>query len=144
VDTAKLDRSALKLLNSNQVEYLVIGGYAINYYGFPRATGDLDIWIAIRAENAQRLTKVLRDFGFPQADTAAFLQPRNVIRMGVPPIRLELLTSSSGVEFEDCYPRRLEVGWDGVAVNLIHLDDLKRNKRASGRLKDRLELEQLE
>ena len=134
----------LKLLNSNQVEYLVIGGYAINYYGFPRATGDLDIWIAIHAENAQRLAKVLRDFGFPQANTGAFLEPRKVIRMGVPPIRLELLTSISGVEFEDCYPRRLEVEWDCIAVNLIQLDDLKRNKRASGRLKDRLDLEQLE
>ena len=96
----------LKLLNSNQVEYLVIGGYAINYYGFPRATGDLDIWIAIHPKNAQRLAKALRDFGFPQANTEAFLEPRKVIRMGVPPIRLELLTTISGVEFEDCYPRR--------------------------------------
>ena len=95
------------------MEYLVIGGYAINYYGFPRATGDLDIWIAIHAENAQRLAKVLRDFGFPQANTGAFLEPRKVIRMGVPPIRLELLTSISGVEFRRLLSAapRSRIGW---------------------------------
>ena len=134
----------LRLLNSNSVEYMVIGGYAVNYYGFPRATADLDIWIAIGEENAQRVAQVLREFGFTQAGAAAFLQPRKIIRMGVPPVRLEILTSISGVEFAECYSRRLVVELDGVSVNLIHLDDLKRNKEASGRLKDRLDLEQLQ
>jgi predicted nucleotidyltransferase len=134
----------LRLLNSNSVEYLLIGGYAVNYYGFPRATADLDIWIAIGQQNAQRVAQVLREFGFAQAEAAAFLEPRKIIRMGVPPVRLEILTSISGVEFAECYSRRLAVELDGVPVNLIHLDDLKRNKQASGRLKDRLDLEQLQ
>ena len=133
----------LKLLNSSKVEYLVVGGYAVNYYGFPRATADLDIWIAISADNARRLEGVVRQFGFAQAEAATFLQPRKVIRMGVPPVRLEILTSISGVQFADCYRRRLEVELDGVTTPLIDLDDLKRNKLAAGRLKDRLDLEQL-
>lgn len=133
----------LRLLNSSRVEYLVIGGYAVNYYGFPRATADLDIWIAISPENAERLAQAVRDFGFAEADPATFLLPRKVIRMGVPPLRLEILTSISGVKFEECYSRRLKAELDGVTVNLIRLDDLKRNKQASGRLKDLLDLEQL-
>jgi hypothetical protein len=133
----------LKLLNSSRTEYLVVGGYAVNYYGYSRATADLDIWIAISPENAGRVARVLQDFGFVQADAASFLEPGKVIRMGVPPIRLEILTSISGVEFSACYSRRLAGEMDGVPINLIHLDDLKRNKGATGRLKDRLDLEQL-
>jgi len=133
----------LKLLNSNEVEYLVIGGYAVNYYGFARATADLDIWIGIAPGNAERIAKVVREFGFAQAETATFLEPGKVIRMGVPPVRLEILTTISGVEFAGCYARRREAELDGVRVNLIRLDDLKRNKEASGRLKDRLDLERL-
>jgi len=136
-------REFLKLLNLSSVQYLVIGGYAVNYYGFPRATGDLDIWIAISADNAQRITEALRGFGFAQADAALFQQERQIIRMGVPPMRLEILTTISGVDFADCYTRRLEADLDGVTVNLIQLDDLKRNKQASGRLKDQVDLEKL-
>jgi predicted nucleotidyltransferase len=133
----------LRLLNSNKVEYLVIGGYAVNYYGFSRATADLDIWIAINPDNAERVARTFREFGFAQAGVDTFLEPRKVIRIGVPPLRLEILTTISGVEFADCYTRRLQVELDGVPVTLIRLDDLKRNKEASGRLKDRLDLEQL-
>src|ERR1017187_42672 len=133
----------LKLLNSSEVQYLVIGGYAVSYYGFPRATADLDIWIAIAQENALRLEQVLHRFGFQEAAAASFLKERQIIRMGVPPLRLELLTSISGVEVSACYARRMEAELDGVSVPFIHLDDLKLNKLASGRLKDRLDLEQL-
>jgi len=133
----------LKLLNSSKVEYLVIGGYAVNLYGFARATADLDIWISIHPENARRVAQALHEFGFVQAEPETFLKPRKVIRMGVPPIRLEILTSISGVEFGDCYARRLEAELDGIPINLIQLEDLKRNKAASGRLQDRLDLERL-
>jgi hypothetical protein len=85
----------------------------------------------------------LREFGFMQAGAETFLEPRKVVRMGVPPLRLEILTSISGVEFAGCYARRTEAELDGVHVNLIPLDDLKRNKQASGRLRDRLDLEEL-
>lgn len=131
------------MLNSNEVEYLVIGGYAVNYYGYARATADLDIWIGITPGNAEATARVVREFGFAQADAATFLEPAKVIRMGVPPVRLEILTTISGVEFAACYARRSQAELDGVPVNLIRLDDLKRNKEASGRLKDRLDLEQL-
>jgi hypothetical protein len=133
----------LKLLNSAHVEYLIVGGYAVNYYGVPRATGDLDIWIAASQENASRLSGALRSFGFAQAQAGMFQEREQIIRMGVPPLRLEILTSISGVEFADCYARRQLVELDGIPANLIHLEDLKRNKRAAGRLKDRLDLEEL-
>ena len=90
------------------------------------------------------MAQVLREFGFPRADSAIFPEPRRIIRMGVPPVRLEILTSISGVEFAACYARRLEVELDGAPVSQIHLDDLKRNKQASGRLKDRLDPEELD
>jgi hypothetical protein len=121
----------------------VVGGYAVNYYGYARATADLDIWIGITSENAEATASVVRGFGFSQAQTGAFLDRGKVIRMGVPPVRLEILTTISGVEFSDCYARRREAEIDGVPVNFIRLDDLKRNKRASGRLKDLLDLERL-
>ena len=136
-------REFLKLLTSSEVQYLVIGGYAVNYHGFTRATGDLDIWIESSQRNADCLADVVRQFGFADAKADDFLQPGKIIRMGVPPVRLEILTSISGVDFRDCYTRRIEVDWDGVRVPVIHRDDLLKNKQASGRLKDRLDLEQL-
>ena len=134
----------LKLLTSSNVEYLVVGGYAVNFYGFSRATADLDVWIAISPENAARVSEVVRKFGFAEADTASFLQPRKIIRMGVPPVRLEILTSISGVDFAECYARRVDADLGGVKAPVIHHDDLIRNKLAAGRLKDRLDVQQLE
>src|SRR5271165_581874 len=109
----------LRLLNSNDVEYLIVGGYAVNYYGYSRATADLDIWIAIDAGNADRVARVLREFGFANTRAATFLEPAKIIRMGVPPVRVEILTSISGVEFADCYARRVTADFDGVPANVI-------------------------
>ena len=133
----------LKLLTSTGVEYLVVGGYAVNFYGYSRATADMDIWIALNERNSERTASVLREFGFSRAEAGLFREPGKVIRMGLPPVRLEVLTSISGVEFEECYTRRVEAELDGVAIPMISLEDLKRNKSASGRLKDLLDLEQL-
>ena len=133
----------LKLLNSHAVEYLVVGGYAVNYHGYPRATGDIDIWVARNRENAMRLAAALHEFGFTQVSSDTFLVPDSVIRMGVPPLRIEILTSISGVEFAECYGNRTPADLDGVPVNIIDRDSLKKNKRACGRLKDLLDLEQL-
>jgi hypothetical protein len=133
----------LRLLNSHGVEYLLIGGYAVNYYGYPRATADIDIWISTAAANAARVAETLREFGFTQATAETFVEPDTVVRMGVPPMRIEILTSVSGLTFTDCFPRRQVVEIAGVPVNLIDLGDLKDNKRASGRLKDLADLEQL-
>jgi len=130
-------------LTSSEVEYLIIGGYAVNFHGFSRATADLDIWIDNSSKNADRLARVVRQFGFANAKAEDFLQPGKIIRMGVPPVRLEILTSISGVDFRDCYTRKIDVDWDGVQVPVIHRDDLIKNKQASGRLKDRLDVEEL-
>ena len=135
----------LKLLRAHDVEYLLVGGYAVGCHGYPRATNDLDIWIAISPTNAKRVVKVLQEFGFgvTELSTDLFLKPDQIIRMGIEPVRIELMTSASGVEFDDCYQERLETTLDNVPVNLINLRHLRMNKEASGRLKDLADLENL-
>lgn len=135
----------LKLLNTQGVEYLLVGGYAVGHYGYPRYTADMDIWIASHPENARRIVAVLKDFGFatPELSPELFLKDRSIVRIGVPPMRIEITNYIDGVEFVACYPRRAVEVIDEVAINLISLDDLKTNKRASGRLKDLADLENL-
>lgn len=82
----------LKLLNAKKVEYLLVGGYAVGYYGYPRPTGAMDIWIRSDTENAERIVAALEEFGFP-ADVELFLLDNRVVRMGIPPFRLELMTN---------------------------------------------------
>ena len=132
----------LKLLNSNKVEYLLIGGYAVGYHGYPRPTGDMDIWIARTRDNAQRVVEALAEFGFT-CPAELLLQENQLVRMGVPPFRIEILTTIDGVEFSDCYPARLQTLLDDAEVSLIGLSDLKVNKKASGRSKDITDLENL-
>lgn len=135
----------LKLLKKHKADYLLIGGYAVGYHGYPRATNDLDIWIAISPGNAERMVTLLREFGFdtPELSPHLFLQDHSIVRMGIPPMRIEVLTTLSGVEFAPCYARRVNFMVDEVEVNLISLPDLKINKRASGRFKDLDDLENL-
>jgi hypothetical protein len=135
----------LQLLNEHDVGYLLIGGYAVAYHGYPRATVDMDIWIAIEPGNAERVALALREFGFdlPEVEASIFLEPDKVVRMGVPPLRLELLTTLSGVEFGECYANRIVDVIDDVEVSIISLADLRRNKAASGRYKDLNDLENL-
>ncbi|MEM1056528.1 MAG: hypothetical protein AAGI52_13480 [Bacteroidota bacterium] len=127
------------------VEYLLIGGYAVNYYGYVRYTGDLDLWVRPTEENAKRVVEALTAFGFGVAALSeeAILSPRVVTRMGVPPYRLEILSDISGVTFEECWADRIEDEWNGVPVTIIGLGGLRKNKRASGRLKDLADLEEL-
>ncbi len=135
----------LKLLNANRVKYLVIGGYAVGYHGYPRATNDLDVWIAIAPDNAKKIVKVLKKFGFSTSHPSEelFLKEWSIVRMGVPPLRIEISTTISGVGFDDCYKQRVSEIVDGVRVNLISLENLKINKKASGRNKDLDDLEHL-
>lgn len=135
----------LKLLKSHEVKYLLIGGYAVIYHGFPRATGDMDIWVAVSPDNAFKLVDVLKDFGFeiPELSPNLFLAEGKVIRMGLPPIRLKILTSVSGVTFEECFNSRVVEMIDDVEINIINLEFLKKNKKASGRHKDLNDLENL-
>jgi len=134
------------LLNSNQVEYLVIGGYALAAYGHPRYTGDLDFWIGTEPENADRVLTVLEQFGFGGLGIKKtdLTEPGQVIQLGFPPARIDLLTSIDGVDFSDCYSRRVVVKVDGLDLGFIALDDFKTNKRTAGRHKDLADLEALE
>ncbi len=135
----------LRLLNEKGVEYLLVGGYAVGYHGYPRATADMDVWIARNPENAQRITEALRDFGFDLSDLkpALFLDENRIVRLGLPPLRIEVITSASGVIFEECYPKRVRVELDGIDVNVIGREQLLANKRAAGRHKDLDDIEHL-
>jgi hypothetical protein len=135
----------LKSLNSNNVEYLLIGGYAVGIYGYIRATNDLDVWVNISLDNARRIDRALHEFGFSAAALTAdlFLAANSIIRMGVPPIRIEILTSIAGVEFESSYAEREIIQIEEIVVPVISLARLRENKKASGRAKDLADLENL-
>ena len=128
----------LKLLNAHNVKYMLIGGYAVGYHGYPRATNDMDIWIAISAETAELMVDVLKEFGFntPELSKDLFLEENKIIRMGVAPMRVEILTSISGVNFDECYQKKVVAEIAGIQVDIIGLEELKINKKASGRYKD--------
>jgi hypothetical protein len=138
-------REFLKSFNSNHVEYLLIGGYAVGVYGYIRATNGLDIWVGIQPENAARIDRALREFGFAAAGLTPefFLTRDTMVRMGVPPFRIEVLTSVSGLEFEACYAEKETVQIEDIMVPVISLPRLRQNKAASGRTKDLLDLENL-
>ena len=133
------------MLNSHQVEYLLIGGYAVGYHGYPRATGDMDLWVAVRQNNAEKLVAVLREFGLntPQLSVSLFLTENQIVQIGVPPMRIELLTTISGVSFDHCYSERIIDVIDDVEVHIINREHLKQNKQASGRYKDLEDLQHL-
>jgi predicted nucleotidyltransferase len=132
-------------LNDHQVEYILIGGYAVGYHGYPRATGDMDIWIAMSPDNATNIVTALNEFGFGNTNLTSdlFLEEQKIIRIGNPPLRIELLTSVSGVDFASCYARRITETIDGIPVPIIALEDLKANKQASARRKDLNDLDNL-
>lgn len=137
-------REFLKLCTRKRVRYLLIGGYAVNYYGHARSTADMDVWVEPTPENAKRLVAVLAAFGFGKyASDEVFLQPGVILRMGRPPLRLEILNEISGVSFPECYAARNRSRIDGIRVDLICLAHLRKNKVASGRLKDLDDLEHL-
>lgn len=135
----------LRLLISNDVRFLVVGGYAVSYHGFPRATIDIDIWLERTEENAAKVLSAVDHFGFGSCGLTAtdLLLPGKIIRFGQPPNRIGLLTSIDGVELEAAHQERVEDEIDGLRVPIISLSDLRTNKRASGRNKDLYDLENL-
>ncbi len=138
-------REFIQSLNDNQVRYLVVGGYAVAMHGHPRYTKDLDVWLEMTAENAHQVVAALDQFGFSSLGLAVddFLAPRQVIQLGYPPSRIDLLSTLPGVDFPTCYRTRIQVEMDGVVVNFIDLENLKKNKQASGRHQDLADLESL-
>ena len=135
----------IQSLSDNGVRYLIVGGYAVAFHGHPRYTKDLDIWIRLEPSNAARIVAALRQFGFGSLDLqpADFLAVDQIIQLGYPPNRIDLLTTLPGVDFDECYEGRVVVEVDGVTVNFIDLENLRKNKAASGRFQDLADLENL-
>lgn len=133
----------IELLNKNSVKYLVVGGYALAFHGFPRYTKVIDFWVWVNEENAKNLVKTLKEFGFSSLDLKKddFLSPGYVVQLGHPPGRIDLLTSVTGLDFEECYESRVHIEIQGSEIDFIDLENFKKNKKAVGRHQD---LENLE
>ena len=139
-------RDLLNLLNGLNAEYLIVGGYAVMLYSEPRHTKDLDIWVNANPENAQRVFHALAEFGAPLAGVKAgdFEKPDLIYQLGMPPSRIDVLTSIMGVQFADAWARRKEALFGGVRAPFIGLEDLLRNKWSVGRKTDLADIERLE
>jgi predicted nucleotidyltransferase len=131
-------REFIELLIKNKAEYLIVGGYAVGIHGHPRYTGDLDIWLNPTPQNAELILKSVNEFGFSSFNLtqADFTKPGNVIQLGYPPLRIDLLTEIDGVTFEECFKNKKEVEIDDLIVNFIGYTDLLRNKKETGRPRD--------
>jgi hypothetical protein len=138
-------REFIECLNANQVRYLVVGGYAVAFHGHPRYTKDLDIWIQPTLENAQKVIQALAAFGFASLNLVAsdFAQSDQVVQLGYPPNRINLITSPDGVDFETCYQSKIESDLDGLKICWIDLENLRLNKKVSGKSQDLADLESL-
>ncbi len=128
----------IALLNENKVRYLVVGGYAVAFHGHPRYTKDLDVWVEISIENAQRIISSLAQFGFASLGLTIedFLAEDSFAQLGYPPHRIDILTSCDGVDFAECYLSKGEIEIDGLKIDFIDIENLTRNKAAAGRPQD--------
>ena len=134
----------MRLLNASGVRYLIVGAYAVIYYTEPRFTRDLDLWIDRTPENAGRTFQALAEFGAPVEGMQSVLeQPDMVVQIGVEPVRIDIMTGLTGLEFEAAWQNSVPDTWDGVPVRFLSKADLIRSKQAAGRTKDRLDLEEL-
>ncbi|QOV89669.1 nucleotidyltransferase domain-containing protein [Humisphaera borealis] len=135
----------IRLLNSAGVRYLLVGGYAVGHYGYERYTADIDFWIGMDRASAEGVSKTLIEFGFDPDEVRPeqFMAPGSLHMFGRAPIRIDLLTSPSGVDFEECYARRVMTLFEDVLVPVISLADLRVNKSHSGRDKDLIDLKHL-
>ena len=138
-------RDLLALLNEHEVEYLIVGGYALAFHGAPRFTGDIDIFVRPDSENAARILNALVAFGFrsPDLTTADFENPKKVIQLGVPPVRIDIITSTSGVSWEEADAGKEPGAFGDVPVAYIGRQQYIKNKRSVGRKKDLADLEAL-
>lgn len=138
-------KELLALLNKNKVEYIVVGAFAMAFHGFPRFSGDIDIYLHPTPENAGRVETTLRDFGFGSLGLKAedFSQPGQIIQLGQSPLRIDLITSISGVSWEEADSGKVAGNYGDVPVHYLGRKQLVANKRASGRKKDLADLEAL-
>jgi len=131
-------------LNSNNVRYLLVGGWAVGMYGNPRATKDIDFLVAIDSDNLANLQKALLTFGAPPVDIERFKEKGNVIRMGSSPIMIDIINDADGIDMDECYTRRKIMNIEDVDISIISVSDLIKNKKASGRSMDIADAERLE
>lgn len=138
-------KAFVSALDARGVRYLVVGGYAVAFHGYPRYTKDLDIWVDATPDNARAMVEALADFGFASLGLAEadFLTVDQIIQLGYPPNRIDLLTSVPGPTFQEAWEGRIGETIDGVEVNFIGLDHLRQNKLSSGRHQDLADLENL-
>ena len=139
-------RDILSVFIDEGVEYLVVGAYALAAHGLPRATGDIDLWVNATSENAGKVWLALKKFGAPlsQINSGDFEEPGIVYQIGVPPNRIDVLTSIDGVEFTDAWGRRYQVNIDELVVPVISREHLILNKKTAGRPQDLVDIAQLE
>ena len=134
----------IQLLNSNNVKYLLVGGWAVGIYGHPRATKDIDFLISNNQENLINLQNAFLGFGAPPIDLEKFKEKGYVIRMGHSPIQIDIINDADGINIDDCYQRKMIITVDDIEINVISIEDLIKNKRASGRTSDIADAEKLE
>jgi len=138
-------REFLALLAGHKARHLVVGGYAVAVHGYPRYTGDLDVFIAMDPQTAEAVTAALLEFGFAASDVDAslFLVPNSIVEIGREPLKLHIMNAVTGVDFVDAYAHRHTVQIDNLDVPFISYEDLLTNKSATGRGKDRVDVEEL-
>jgi len=143
VKASKDFKEFIELLNKNNVNYLLVGGYAVGYHSRPRYTEDIDILIEPSLENAKKIIHVLNKFGFTGISVSIeeLIQPEKIIQLGLPPQRIDILTSIDGVNFNDAWERRIVDSFGDIPVFIISLKDLIKNKSSSGRIKDLQDIE---
>jgi hypothetical protein len=136
----------LKALGAENVEFLVVGAYAVAGHGIPRATGDIDLWVRPTADNAARLWRALERFGAPRSRVSpeSFTQPDVVYQIGLPPNRIDFLTTIDGVAFDDAWAEKVPCVVSGIAFNMISLRHLVANKQATGRPQDLADIARLQ
>lgn len=135
----------ISLLNKHSVQYMIVGGYALAFHGKPRYTGDIDIWIGISEQNASRLLKVIKDFGLASLGFVKedFLKEGFISQIGRPPLRIDILNSIDGVDFNDAYKSVQIIELEELKVPYIGLGDFIKNKQATGRKKDLLDIKEI-
>ena len=138
-------KELLELFKKKEIKFLIVGGFAVNNYGYPRYTHDIDFWVWINKLNAKKIVAALNEFGFSSLNILEedFLKEENIVQLGVPPNRVDIMTTVDGLKFEAAYKRKNIVDWDGIRIPFIGLKDLITNKKASSRLQDLADAENL-
>jgi len=135
----------VQLLIKNQVEYLVVGGYAVSIHGYPRYTGDLDIWVNPTVKNSAKVLDCLNEFGFSSLELTEndFIKEYGIIQLGYPPVRIDIMNTLDGVKFDECFQNKSIIEIDSLPINFISLNDLIKNKKTTARPRDIDDIENL-